>query len=330
MKNNYFIKKVNSPFEDTCFFIRNIYKKKALLLDCGRIGNLNNTELLSISDIFISHTHIDHFYGFDRILRTFLRSDKTLKIYGPRGFLKNIEGKLAGYTWNLVENYNFAIQAFEIIESNKILTAIYKASNIFKPEYGEIKNTEKIDLDDGFYMYFEFFDHAIPSMAFRIKERMHVNIKKDVLEKYGYIPGPWLTDLKSHLRANKDLNYLFAVETTDGVKKISARTLKDRLVIFKEPQDITFISDFAPTFDNYKRAINFAKNSFILLIESMFLKDDILHAIDKRHSTIDISKNIFIESKSKFVHFFHFSSKYEKRKNQFFQRLYEDVENQII
>lgn len=330
MKNNYFIKKVNSPFEDTCFFIRNIYKKKALLLDCGRIGNLNNTELLSVSDIFISHTHIDHFYGFDRILRTFLRSDKTLKIYGPRGFLKNIEGKLAGYTWNLIENYNFAIQAFEIIENNKILTATYKASNIFRPEYGEVKHTEKIDLDDGFYMYFEFFDHAINSMAFRIKERMHVNIKKDVLKKYGYIPGPWLTDLKSHLRANKDLNYLFAVETTDGVKKISARTLKDRLVIFKEPQDITFISDFAPTFDNYKKAINFAKGSFVLLIESMFLKDDILHAIDKKHSTIDISKSIFIESKSKFVHFFHFSSKYEKRKNLFFQKLYEDVENQII
>ena len=330
MKNNYFIKKVNSPFEDTCFFIRNIYKKKALLLDCGRIGSLNNSEVLSISDIFISHTHIDHFYGFDRILRTFLRSEKTIKVYGPIGFLKNIEGKFAGYTWNLVENYNFKIQAFEILEDGRILTAQYKASNTFRPEYGELKNVEKIDLDDGFFIYFEYFDHAIPSMAFRIKERMHVNIKKDVLEKYGYIPGPWLTDLKAHLRSNKDLSYQFAVETTEGIKKISAGTLKDRLVIFKEPQDITFISDFAPTFDNYKKAINFAKDSFILLIESMFLKDDVLHAIDKRHSTIDISKNIFIESNSKFVHFFHFSSKYEKRKNQFFQRLYEDVENQII
>ena len=330
MKNNYFIKKVNSPFEDTCFFIRNVYKKKALLLDCGRIGSLNNTEILSISDIFISHTHIDHFYGFDRILRTFLRSDKTLKVYGPKGFLKNIEGKLAGYTWNLVENYNFKIQAFEILEDNSIISALYKASNTFKPKYEEMKKVERIDLEDGFYMYFELFDHAIPSIAFRIKEKKHVNIKKDALEEYGYIPGPWLTELKSHLRSNKDINYLFDVETIKGIEKISAGKLKDNLVIFKEPQDITFISDFAPTFDNYKKAINFAKDSFILLIESMFLKDDVLHAIDKRHSTIDMSKNIFAESNSKFVHFFHFSSKYEKRKNVFFQNLYEDVGNQII
>jgi len=75
-------------------------------------------------------------------------------------------------------------------------------------------------------------------------------------------------------------------------------------VIFKEPQDITFIADFAPTFENYKKAINFARDSFILLIESMFLKEDILHAIDKRHSTIDLSKMIFIESNAKFCPFF--------------------------
>lgn len=330
MKNNYFIKKVNSPFEDTVFFIRNIYKKKAMLLDCGRIGNLNNTEILSISDIFVSHTHIDHFYGFDRILRTFLRSDKTLKIYGPKGFLKNIEGKLGGYTWNLVENYNFKIQAFEICEGNKILSAFYKASNTFRPEYRELKGLEKIDVGDGFFVTFEYFDHAIPSMGFRIKEMRHVNIKKDVLEKYGYIPGPWLTELKAHLRENEDLDYIVSVQTKDGIKKIDAQTLKDRLVIFKEPQDITFIADFAPTFENYKKAINFARDSFILLIESMFLKEDILHAIDKRHSTIDLSKMIFIESNAKFVHFFHFSSKYEKKKSIFFQKLYKDIEDRII
>ena len=330
MKNNYFIKKVNSPFEDTVFFIRNVYKKRAMLLDCGRIGNLNNTEILSVSDIFVSHTHIDHFYGFDRILRTFLRSDKTLRIYGPRGFLKNIEGKLGGYTWNLVENYNFKIHAFEICEGNKIISAFYKASNTFRPEYKKLDGLEKIDLEDGFFASFEYFDHAIPSMAFRIKEMRHVNIKKDVLEKYGYIPGPWLTELKSHLRENKDSDYIVSVETKSGTIKIDAQTLKDRLVIFNEPQDITFIADFAPTFDNYKKAINFAKNSFILLIESMFLKDDILHAIDKRHSTIDLSKTIFIESNSKFVHFFHFSSKYEKKKSIFFQKLYKDIEDKII
>jgi ribonuclease Z len=330
MKSNYLIKKVNSPFEDTCFFIRNVYKKKALLLDCGRIGSLNNTEILSVSHIFISHTHIDHFYGFDRILRTFLRSDKTLKIYGPKGFLKNIEGKLAGYTWNLVENYNFKIEAFEILEDKSLLAATYKASDAFHGEYLELGKIDKISLDDGFFMCYEFFDHAIPSMAFRIKEVKHVNIKKDVLQQYGYIQGPWLTELKSHLRANKDLNYLFDVETMEGVKKIPAGTLKDQLVIFREPQDITFIADFAPTFENFKKAISFARGSFLLLIESMFLKEQVLHAIDKRHSTIDLSKQIFLESGTKFVHFFHFSSKYEKSKNVFFQKLYEDINNHVI
>ena len=68
MKSNYYIRRVNSPFDDSGIFVRNVYMKKAVLFDCGRLGNIDNSELNDISYIFISHTHVDHFSGFDRFL----------------------------------------------------------------------------------------------------------------------------------------------------------------------------------------------------------------------------------------------------------------------
>ena len=49
---------------------------------------------------------MDHFIGFDApLLRVALGRGKTLRLYGPPGLIANVEGKLHGYTWNLVDGY---------------------------------------------------------------------------------------------------------------------------------------------------------------------------------------------------------------------------------
>jgi len=329
MRHNFTIKSVNSPFEDSAFFVRNVYKRQAFLLDCGRLGNIKNTEVLSVSDIFISHTHIDHFYGFDRILRSFLRSEKKVRLFGPLGIIKNIEGKLASYTWNLVENYTFSLEVVELNNTGSYRTALYAAKNRFKPFYG-VYTADVINLGDGFTLEFEFFDHGIPTVGYRIKEFIHVNIKKDELDKYGYLPDPWLNELKSRLRAGENIENPINVKTVKGIIKTTLGELEKRLVIYKPPQDISYITDFAPTYENYSKAVKFAYNSYILLIEGMFLKEDILHAIDKKHSSLELSKGIFLNSHSKHVRFFHFAPKYAKNKEEFFKRLYNGIADRVI
>lgn len=90
-------------------------------------------ELLRVSDVFVSHTHIDHFIGFDRLLRIVFGSDKVIRLYGPEGFIRNVEGKLAGFTWNLVDRYDESItlQVTEV-HADKLLYATFKAIDKFK------------------------------------------------------------------------------------------------------------------------------------------------------------------------------------------------------
>src|SRR5438874_2357100 len=57
---------------------------------------------------------MDHFMGFDQLLRLFLARDATLRLYGPAGLADCVAGKLAGYTWNLTDEYAFTLEVTEI------------------------------------------------------------------------------------------------------------------------------------------------------------------------------------------------------------------------
>ncbi|BFU89981.1 MAG: hypothetical protein NTAFB01_11680 [Nitrospira sp.] len=101
---------INDVFGDPGMYVEVRWSKRALLFDLGRNDGLGPTRLLRAGEIFISHTHMDHFIGFDAVLRVALGRGKTLKLFGPPGLIDNVHGKLCGYTWNLVDGYPLTIE----------------------------------------------------------------------------------------------------------------------------------------------------------------------------------------------------------------------------
>src|SRR5438093_12663060 len=104
---------INPPFGDPGLFIEIRWARRALLFDLGENQTLSTTRLLRASEVFVSHTHIDHFIGFDRLLRIALRRGKALRIYGPHGWLENLARKLRGYSWSLGDLYPLTIDVLE-------------------------------------------------------------------------------------------------------------------------------------------------------------------------------------------------------------------------
>ena len=96
---------VNDAFGDPGVHIEFMFEKRAMLFDLGDVSGLSSRKLLRVSDVFISHMHLDHFYGFDRLLRLSLGREHTLRLFGPEGLIDAVSHKLGGYTWNLVDNY---------------------------------------------------------------------------------------------------------------------------------------------------------------------------------------------------------------------------------
>src|SRR6476661_9899888 len=123
---------INDVFGDPGVYVDIRWSKRALLFDLGHNGGLGPTRLLRAGEIFVSHTHMDHFIGFDTVLRVALGRGKTLTLFGPPGLIDNVQGKLRGYTWNLVDGYPLMIEVREF-DRQEVRQVTFHAANGFLP-----------------------------------------------------------------------------------------------------------------------------------------------------------------------------------------------------
>src|SRR5262249_1969449 len=107
---------VNDPFSDPALSIDFRFGRRALLFDLGDVAPLSARELLRVTHAFVSHTHMDHFAGFDRLLRLCLHRTAPLHPVGSSGFIEQGKHKLRAYNGNLLDEdaLDFVLRAAEL------------------------------------------------------------------------------------------------------------------------------------------------------------------------------------------------------------------------
>lgn len=317
MRPSFHPRLVNPPFEDPALFVPFFFEKRALLFDMGDLHRLPAREILKLTHGFATHTHMDHFTGFDTLLRTFLGRDSTLHVFGPPRLLQNIEGKLAGYTWNLVENYTngFSIKATEVHPGHTI-TRTYDCESMFKSRSDDLQgNFEGILVNEpAFSVEAIHLNHDIPCLAFNLKERFHVNIIKDGLDRLKIPVGPWLGEFKKALYKEQDPDEEFHIQWKDrGAGRSASFRLGDlskRIALISSGQKITYIVDVVYDNENAAKIVEFAHEADHLFIEAAFLHADVDIARRKYHLTARQAGTLAREARVKQFTIFHFSPRY--------------------
>jgi ribonuclease Z len=315
---------VNRSFGDPGLCIDLKFERRALLFDIGDVTRLSTRQLLRVSDVFVSHTHMDHFAGFDHLLRVCLGRDTGVRMYGPPNFIEQLEHKLAAYTWNLVESYetDFVVDAHELQADGRVLRACFRSKRRFERDVLEpTVAQEGVLLDDAqFRVRTAAFDHhGIASLAFRFEEKTHMNVWKTRLEELRLPTGPWLTELKRQVRAEAPDSTPITIRWRDREgsreRTHALGELRDRVLEFVPGQHVAYVTDVAGHEANRKRLVEFLAAVDLLYIEAVFLQVDSDHAERKAHLTARQAGAIARAAGAKEAVPFHFSPRYLDRED---------------
>ena len=310
---------INRPFGDPGVYIDLKFERRAILFDIGDIAALPTRKLLRISDVFVSHTHMDHFCGFDHLLRVCLGRDTGVCLYGPEQFITHVEHKLAAYTWNLVENYEteFVVLAHEIDSRGCVQRAQFRSTSRFQREaLAGASASQGVLLETPAFRVrsVPLEHHNITSLAFAFEESVHINVWKSRLDDLRLPTGPWLTELKKRVREGAPDSTRIKVQwrTRNGphVQEIELGELKQKVLEFVPGQKICYVTDVADNERNRAALAAFLQGADLLFIEAVFLHADRAHAERKAHLTARAAGAIARAAGIKSAVPFHFSPRY--------------------
>ncbi len=251
--------------------------------DLGSLANLAKRDLVRTTHAFVSHTHIDHFIGFDQFLRVHIPLRKRLFVAGPPNFIDQVSAKLRGYTWNLLEPEQIRVVVHELHPRGVVHKTELSNDHKFIPQCVEIDDKaagKLIEFDWGGSVTGCLLDHGTPSAAYRFETMANPEVDAQAIRALGLTPGAWIKELQFAMRENL-LTDSLEIDGTPWLKsELAAKVLKPR-----QPWSLGYITDIAFTDEN----LAILKTSFqkvdTLICEASFRDADSSRAAMKKHLT---------------------------------------------
>lgn len=312
---------VNDPFGDAALYVDFRDEGRAMLFDLGDISALPPRKLLRLSHVFVTHTHMDHFAGFDGLLRVVLGRKKGIALFGGPNFIAQVGHKLRAYSWNVVQRYpvTLVFDVREISPDGCVQRARFSSATGFECETcapsrmaGDVLHEDML-----VRVRARFVDHGMPCLAYLVEEKARLKIAKNRLSVLGVSTGAWLRDLKAAVLSGAPASTPITMRWRDRAGEhemlLSVAELRDVVLDRLPGQRIGYVTDLCFNEANLQVLSGLLAGVDRLYIESVFLDVDRAHAARKNHLTAREAGQIAGQSGARMVLPFHFSPRYKNR-----------------
>lgn len=308
---------VNGVFGDPLLHLRIRHKGRSLLFDLGEGGRLSARLAHQVTDVFVSHAHMDHIGGFQWLLRSRLGDFPPCRVYGPAGIAKHIAGFMQSFLWDRVADRG---PVFEVYELHGEMLHGFR----LQAGYPGMQRLETVRITDGilcketgFQIRAVQLDHHTAVLAYAFEPDMEIHIRKDRLSARGLEPGPWLAALKQAVLSKTD-NTL--IELPDGTQATAGKLQKD-LTLIAPGKKLVYATDLADTPQNRENLVTFARHAHTFFCEATFLQADTDHAERNGHLTTRACGEIATAARVGRLVGFHFSRRYTERPEDIYDEL---------
>ncbi|MEJ2455101.1 MAG: MBL fold metallo-hydrolase [Candidatus Thiodiazotropha sp.] len=308
---------INGVFGDPLLHLRLRHQRRSLLFDIGEAGRLPGRIAHQVSDLFISHAHMDHIGGFLWLLRSRIGDLPACRVFGPPGIAQHLWGLMCGIHWDRVGE-NGPIFDIAEVQGDELERFRIQAGKPNKVQLGKERLCGGLLLDEpAFCVRTVTLDHGIPVLAFAFEPRNQFNVRKEQLLKQRLQPGPWLNTLKGHLTAGEiDAR----IQLPDG-RMASVGKLSEQLIKVTAGQKLVYATDLADSGENRERLIGLAHAAHTLFCEASFTEAHREQARYTSHLTARACGEIAVAAHVERLVPFHFSRRYEADPGQVYSEV---------
>ncbi len=297
---------VNAPWEDPTVHVELEGEGRAWLLDCGTLLPVRPRDLLRVDRVFVSHAHIDHFIGFDHLLRLHLGGRSELTIHGPVGITAHVRGRLQGYAWNLVADSPLRIVVCEISESQARWTTFPCSERFAEGETRQEPHDGALVLPGAVRLRFAWLEHGVACLAWILEEPQTLAVDPQALRAEGTAPGRWLAVLKERA-ASGDFSGDLQVEGN----AVPVAELARRLLRIRPGRRYAYVTDTAFNKKSVAALRQVASGVDVLWCEAAYLHEQRDKARENLHMTARQAGRLAAELQVGRLHLFHFSRRYQ-------------------
>jgi ribonuclease Z len=196
---------VNGSTGDPSLYIDYPGLNNALLFDAGENFRLDNERLGDLEAVFLTHHHVDHFIGFDRIMRANIDKDKTLHVFGPDGTIRKVYDRIKSYEYQYFPFQKIAVKVTELLPG-LMRTALLECTKKFpEPEISEHSCSGRVIYQNAdLHIEAVPVEHTVSCWAFALVEATGYHPDPSKLESGVLRSGPWVPEALRLLREGAD------------------------------------------------------------------------------------------------------------------------------
>jgi ribonuclease Z len=315
---------MNGRFGDPSLYIA-LGSHHAILFDCGDCSSLTTKELSLVERLFLTHTHVDHLFGFDRLLRICIDNRKRLEIYGAPGIRERLEHKMQGVTHNLDIQRPLEILIVELherysLESTYLYNQHFRRENEIQKELEYLSSIRSLEDEsrrlsgEVFFRTLSFQDyevhytsllHVVPVLSFKLSLRRSASVLNlGKAKELGLTPGSWISTILKKRESQENL-------------EIQGKTWKiqELFTLLFEQHSLDVLGYITDTVWNGKvrrRLLAMMSQIPFLFCDSTYLAEDQERALKYYHLTATQAGELAKQCKVGLLITFHFSLKYGK------------------
>jgi ribonuclease BN (tRNA processing enzyme) len=308
---------VSGIFGDPLLHVRLRHSRRSLLFDLGETTRLQARIAHQVTDVFLSHAHVDHIAGFLWLMRTRIGVEGTCRIWGPPGVAAHIVALIGGIEWDRVGDRGPAFEITEV-DGERHTTCRVQAGK-GEPEWLDAStSTGGLLLEDRrFRVRAATLDHGIPVLAFSLEEPRQLNVRKDRLLAGRLTPGPWLETLKANV-LNGGLDE--PVRTPDGTERSSGE-LAGELLLERPGDKLVYATDLDDTVQNRAELVALARGAHTFFCETAFVEEARDQARSTQHLTARAAGEIAAAAGVGRLVPFHLSRRYDREPERVYAEL---------